>query len=319
MPLILFSGYPSSGKTTIAKELVKLLQERIDSTPSLEKFSIVCHSDESLGISHSDYITSQDERKLRSKITSAVRRDLSKRKIVIVDSLNYIKGFRYQLHCEAKNVSTTFCLVQTLCPVDIVRQWNRSSQNPWDETLLTELIQRYEEPNPQNTWDKPLFPIYTPTDKLESIIEELHSAVFPTDIGNGPSKQSKSTPKAGVMTGSGANSNVLKPNIVTQPRLAQRPDFVYLLDTETSKVVNKLMEFIKERSAIGASTRGERVMITGSDINDADSYFVDLPLQDVNLAKLQRLKRQFIMLYKLRDLEVDRVIPLFTDYLNKNL
>ncbi len=31
--------------------------------------------------------------------------------IVIADGLNYIKGYRYQLYCEAKAVQTASCVV----------------------------------------------------------------------------------------------------------------------------------------------------------------------------------------------------------------
>ena len=35
--------------------------------------------------------------------------------IVIADGLNYIKGFRYQLYCEAKALQTPSCVVSIPC------------------------------------------------------------------------------------------------------------------------------------------------------------------------------------------------------------
>jgi tRNA uridine 5-carbamoylmethylation protein Kti12 len=46
-----------------------------------------------------------------------VKRVLSRDDIVIADGLNYIKGFRYQLNCEAKAVQTTSCVVSFPCRV----------------------------------------------------------------------------------------------------------------------------------------------------------------------------------------------------------
>jgi protein KTI12 len=43
---------------------------------------------------------------------SAVKRLLSRDDIVIADGLNYIKGFRYQLYCEAKALQTPSCVVR---------------------------------------------------------------------------------------------------------------------------------------------------------------------------------------------------------------
>lgn len=40
-----------------------------------------------------------------------VKRALSRDTIVILDGMNYIKGVRYQLWCEAKAVATTCCVV----------------------------------------------------------------------------------------------------------------------------------------------------------------------------------------------------------------
>lgn len=312
MPLILLSGFPSSGKSITTNRLVTLLQEQIDKTPELQQkhYSIVVHSDESLGITHQDYITSQDERKLRSRITSAVRRDLNKNTIVVVDSLNYIKGFRYQLHCEVKNLNTSFCLIQTMCPVETVKEWNNKNENSWDETLLNELIQRYEEPNAQNRWDSPLFPIFTPTDKIDTLMPEISNIVF---------QLSKLTPGNDKSNGSNDSTvtGLARPTSATVLKQAQKSNYLQILDNETTQVVKLIMEKIKSNESIGASSQGVRLLINGTDIDDPDCYHIDLPLYSLTLPKLQRLKRQFVMLYKLRSLETDRIVPLFTDYLNK--
>lgn len=42
---------------------------------------------------------------------SAVERLLSREDIVIADGMNYIKGFRYQLYCVARAISTPHCVV----------------------------------------------------------------------------------------------------------------------------------------------------------------------------------------------------------------
>lgn len=310
MPLVLFSGYPSSGKTTVAKELISLLTEKLQQDESLSKknYSIVYHSDQSLGIKHSDYISSKDERKLRSEIISAVKRDLSKNNIVIVDSLNYIKGFRYQLHCEVKNVATTFCLIHTMCPVDIISEWNQAADHSaWDTELLNQLIQRYEEPNGQTRWDSPLFPILTSQDSIKEHFDDICTAIFRTnDSRNNRDPLSKS---------------LQKPNSATILKPASQTNFIQILDSETTLVVKKIMSHIKMLQSIGGSPSSTRVIVSEgiTDINDDNCCYIDLPASAVTLPLLQRLKRQFVNLNKLRDMEKARIVPLFTDYLNKNL
>lgn len=308
MPLILLSGYPSSGKTTVAKELVSLLNDKLQKDEVLAKknYSVKYHSDQTLGIEHSNYITSKDERKLRSEIISAVKRDLSRNNIVIVDSLNYIKGFRYQLHCEVKNVSTTFCLIYTMCPLDTIRSWNQSEgHEPWDDELLTQLVQRYEEPNPKNRWDSPLFELLTTQDSIKDCFENICAAIFHTDVKNNRDPLAKA---------------LQRPNSATILKPASQSNFIQILDSETTMVVKKIMDHIKIQQSIGGSSSSARIIVSEhTDINDDNCCFIDLPSSGVTLPHLQRLKRQFVNLNKLRDMEKSRIVPLFTDYLNKNL
>lgn len=57
MAMITFSGYPSSGKTRRANELVSFLTAELQlaSSPSLARLKVVLINDESLGISKSSY------------------------------------------------------------------------------------------------------------------------------------------------------------------------------------------------------------------------------------------------------------------------
>lgn len=71
-------------------------------------------NDQTLGVSRSVYHTARAEKDARAEEYSAVKRVLSRDDIVIADGLNYIKGFRYQLYCEAKAVQTPSCVVSTL-------------------------------------------------------------------------------------------------------------------------------------------------------------------------------------------------------------
>jgi hypothetical protein len=68
-------------------------------------------NDQTLGVSRAVYHTARAEKDARAEEYSAVKRVLSRDDIVIADGMNYIKGFRYQLYCEAKAVSTPSCVV----------------------------------------------------------------------------------------------------------------------------------------------------------------------------------------------------------------
>lgn len=111
--LILLSGYPSSGKTYRAQQLHSYLTTRIASStdPRYARLTIVHINDQSLGLIREVYREAQTEKHARAAAYSAVKRALGKECIVLCDGMNYIKGFRYQMYCEAKAVGTGSCVV----------------------------------------------------------------------------------------------------------------------------------------------------------------------------------------------------------------
>ncbi len=73
------------------------------------------------------------EKTARAAELSAIKRVLSKHAIVIADDLNYIKGFRYQLWCEAKAAGTRCCTIHCAAREDQVEKWNRARLKQWAE------------------------------------------------------------------------------------------------------------------------------------------------------------------------------------------
>ena len=114
MQLILISGYPASGKTYRSNQLADFFRSKIhDSSDARISHLTVCHvDDQSLGLSRDVYREARTEKDARATLYSAVKRALGKDTIVIADGLNYIKGFRYQLYCEAKALQTPSCVVR---------------------------------------------------------------------------------------------------------------------------------------------------------------------------------------------------------------
>ncbi|PVZ99576.1 hypothetical protein BB558_004396, partial [Smittium angustum] len=91
----MITGYPSSGKSTRANQLKAMFEAKL-SSPDYKgiSYSVELVSDDSLGISKNSYDAGIEEKKIRGSIISAVERHTSKNSILILDSLNYIKGLR---------------------------------------------------------------------------------------------------------------------------------------------------------------------------------------------------------------------------------
>jgi protein KTI12 len=133
MACITLSGYPCSGKTTRALELKHSLEDRLGD-PAYEgaKLNVKILSDDLLNVSRSSYdgthlirwcwtcsmanlihsLDSSAEKSGRSTLFAAITRELSTDTILILDALNYIKGFRYQIYCAAREAGVRTCTVR---------------------------------------------------------------------------------------------------------------------------------------------------------------------------------------------------------------
>ncbi|RVE71870.1 hypothetical protein OJAV_G00055920 [Oryzias javanicus] len=155
MPLVVICGYPCSGKTKRAEELKEYFHRNTE-----RKVYIV--GDGALGVDrNSVYADSQKEKEVRASLKAEVERKVNKDDIVILDSVNYIKGYRYELFCLIKHAQTPHCLVYCLTSDEQSSSWNRGrhSAEQYSQDIFDALVQRFEPPDSRNRWDSPLFTI----------------------------------------------------------------------------------------------------------------------------------------------------------------
>lgn len=109
----------------------------------------------------SGYQDSASEKFLRGVLKSAVDHSLSSDCFVIIDSLNYIKGYRYELHCIARTLRTPHCTVWIQCNDTLAksRALRRKAEHgdAYPDSVYEDLKRRFEAPNEKNRWDTPLF------------------------------------------------------------------------------------------------------------------------------------------------------------------
>lgn len=250
---------------------------------------------------------------------------LSPRDIVVLDGLNYIKGWRYQLYCEAKNARTPSCVLQVGCTVDRARRVNErrlarqqqqngehndASQNtgerkedeeqepidpsePYSPTNFDNLIFRYEEPNPMTRWDSPLYTLVWDDDTAQA--HSTFSHIWDTIAGEA--------------------KKPIRPNQSTVQRDKDPGgEYLYVLERETQDIVKKILE--RQQGEEG----GGEVRIP----HDEDSELVvSLPGKKVGLPQLQRYRRAFVALNRggigleaVGKLAATRLRESFVGYLN---
>ncbi|XP_029802231.1 protein KTI12 homolog [Suricata suricatta] len=110
MPLVVFCGLPYSGKSRRAEELRGALAAAGRAVYVVDDALVLGTEDATV------YGDSAREKALRGALRAAVERRLSRHDVVILDSINYIKGFRYELYCLARAARTPLCLVYCVRP-----------------------------------------------------------------------------------------------------------------------------------------------------------------------------------------------------------
>lgn len=126
MALLTITGYPCSGKTRRVEQLKTYFETRIsgDNSGSGQALSLVHLSDDILNVPRSVYDNGRLEKPARQTLFTAVQRALGKGNIVIVDGMNYIKGFRYQMFCAAKEANVRVATVYIATPPDKCKEWH---------------------------------------------------------------------------------------------------------------------------------------------------------------------------------------------------
>lgn len=200
--------------------------------------------------------------------------------------MNYIKGFRYQLYCEAKAVQTTNCVVHVGTQRDKCHEFNekalQNSTRGYAPEVFDNLVFRYEEPNGMNRWDAPLFPI--PFEDEQPPCEAIWEALI----------------------GSDGKTKVVRPNAATVLKPAAEHGYLYELDKTTSDIVGLITSWQQDHA-------GE----SGGELPVPESQqVINLPIDSPSLPQLQRLRRQFIGLNRQHSLNKSRIRELFIDYLN---
>ncbi|KAK4196150.1 chromatin associated protein KTI12 [Triangularia verruculosa] len=317
MPLIILTGLPTSGKSHRAAQLHTYLSERIASSNPPSPYRLHLVSDETQSISRTVYdldpsslpahvrSANASEKDARASIYAAVKRVLSPKDIVILDGMNYIKGWRYQLHCEAKNLATPSVILQIGCPVDKARSINEQRlQSPGEGTEgystgnWDNLVFRYEEPNPMTRWDSPLFTVIWDDDEEQA--GRVYEQIWDTVAGEGSKKK-------------------IQPNKSTVQRDKDPGgDYLYVLEKETQDIVKRILEKQAEAGE-GGTVRLPKV----NGVDGGEELVLELPGRKLGLPQLQRYRRAFVGLNRggiglegVGKLAAGRLRESFVGYLN---
>ena len=91
------------------------------------------------------------------KLITDTAKEVKKHK---TNSLNYIKGSRYEFYCLVRNSKTRHCVIYIKSTLEKCLENNQLLVEPYNKELLEDLFSRMEEPIQSNRWDCPLYMIY---------------------------------------------------------------------------------------------------------------------------------------------------------------
>lgn len=77
----------------------------------------------------------EQEKITRNRFKFEAEKNLNIETVVIVDSMNYIKGYRYQMYCIAREMKTTYCVVFCNASLEQARIFNQKNENRYPEAL----------------------------------------------------------------------------------------------------------------------------------------------------------------------------------------
>ncbi|CAP92625.1 Pc13g15560 [Penicillium rubens Wisconsin 54-1255] len=341
MPLVVLTGYPCSGLTHRANQLASLFEKHQDevfaaaeagaqvSLKSRYKVHVVASHDSSHPRIVYDH--ARTEKEARGVAYARAKRVLKRDSIVILDGMNYIKGWRYQLWCEAKAAQTTCCVTSKPqdTPASDSAETTDDTEEAYPPELLNNLIFRYEEPSTHSRWDKPLFTV--PWDDPEPPVADIFAALTGVVLPSTEAPTETAIPRltdslasttisdvASTATGTrgGGRSGLsararIVPHQATVQAAATDSNAMYAMEKRTSAVVTAIRNFTQTYPSA-------EVALAQS--NRADAIAIDVPETTVPilvpshvalggtteelaaaggvlaLPRLQRLRRQWISL-----------------------
>ncbi|KAJ7594829.1 chromatin associated protein KTI12 [Mycena floridula] len=299
MALITISGYPCSGKTRRANELKKELETKLQHPSYLgPTLTVSILSDQTVNVHRSVYDNSRAEKPARGALYTALLRHLSQDTIVILDAPNYIKGFRYQMYCAAREMKLRVSTLYIVATQDLCRKWNASRplEDQYTSETLENLFLRYEEPSSMVRWDSPLFTVTWADATIPS--DDIFAAI--------------------------TSGNVKPPNSGTLNAAKAPTDALLTLESVTLAVVTAILS--TQSISQGISSGGPIKLAVSSTLNPQ----ITLPARNLSLSELQRLKRQFVTVHKKAitlgttekgavDWSEERIAEKFALYVEENL
>lgn len=229
--LIVMCGKPCAGKTSIALELKRRVESSLEQEVVLVDEPAV-NAGGPTRARNEAYANATKEKMTRGALRSEVDRVLHPiGPCVILDSMNAIKGFRYELWCAARAASSRYCVVYVESGDERCHELNRArranaGEDGYSDDIVQDLCNRFEHPIAGNRWDSPLF-TFRPAMDSAAHREDVFDAICAHVRGDA----ARTTPSA----------RTLVPNKATQNAPLSETNWRHEMDRATQDVIDAIL------------------------------------------------------------------------------
>ena len=257
--LLIMCGLPSSGKTTISKNVASLLEDK--------------HGISTMVISSDDFrdmlsysskgFKPEREASVKALYEKAIATGLENGFLVISDDLNYYKSMRSELRQIAKRSGSDYDIVFVDTPVEQALKWNQERGSPIPSSLIEEINQKLDPPKGDYKWDTPLVVVDPSKQSIEEIANAIVSAVLKRLENPIRSKPKKVVENEKSLRARGIERETRKSMMEVMTRY-KNPDLAISLSTIRKEVVKKALAdgskpvdavelFLREANAVAKS------------------------------------------------------------------
>ncbi|KAK8813688.1 hypothetical protein WA556_000262, partial [Blastocystis sp. ATCC 50177/Nand II] len=298
MPLVVICGKPCSGKTTAAEKIASFIKAKGKDVTIINLESLKMDP-------KSAYGTAFDEKNTHEVIKTQVSRQLRSDNFVILDTMNFIKGYRYEMYCIARGCRSTRCVVWIDTPSSAIEAFNAEADH-YSKEVLDDLSSRFEPPSPLTRWDTPLFRV--------CFVKEDEGAASPFQLGLNKQSIEKVSSYVEVPVEEIWDSLTA---VKTQAKhLAINPPAEQLSSSDYIGFVNSLTDTIVKdiihEQTINGGIAGSKLKVSGT------SAFVVL-YKRVTLLQLKNWRKQYLEIATKQHLSAEQVASSFVQFINTQL
>ncbi len=171
--LVILCGVPSSGKSTLAKEVAKLLESKFQ----LPSVIVSSDSFRQMIPTYQSRFEPVLEQFIRNAAEETIGTALRNGLIAISDDINYYTSMRKPLVRLSQNYKVDYAIIYVNTPLETALKWNRERGEPVPNSLIEEIFYKLDEPGKEYKWDRPSLIVNPSENNLEQLSELVASKI----------------------------------------------------------------------------------------------------------------------------------------------